>query len=199
MASIDRWSGGWWRARWRDPAGKTRSQVFERKTDAQRFLVRLEHARSEGAYVDPAAGRQTFEVFADEWAAAQSWKDTSREAWPYHRVRLVPILGSMPLAAVDRLALQRAQQALSARYARTTVTTTMSYAKAIMRAAHASGRIGRDPTSGLRRPKARAGEADGRVGPGDVPTREEALAILGATTSALPRGGCSRPRGHARR
>jgi len=50
----------------------------------------------------------------------------------------------------------------------------------ILRAAHASGRIGRDPTLGLRAPKARAGEADGKVGPDHVPTRAEALAILEA-------------------
>jgi integrase len=50
----------------------------------------------------------------------------------------------------------------------------------ILRAAYASGRIGRDPTKGLRAPKIRAGEADGKVGPDQVPTRAEALAILEA-------------------
>jgi integrase len=74
--------------------------------------------------------------------------------------------------------LQSLQQSLLKEYARSTTTITMSYAGSILRAAHASGRIGRDPTRGLRPPKARAGESDGKVGPDDVPTREEALAIL---------------------
>jgi hypothetical protein len=38
---------------------------------------------------------------------------------------------------------------LAKRYARTTTATTMTYAGMILRAAHASGRIGRDPTVGL--------------------------------------------------
>lgn len=54
----------------------------------------------------------------------------------------------------------------------------MAYAGMVLRAAHASSRISRDPTRGLRAPKARAGEPDGRVGPDQVPTREEAAAIL---------------------
>jgi integrase len=54
----------------------------------------------------------------------------------------------------------------------------MAYAGMIMRAAYTSGRIGRDPTAGQRAPKARAGDPTGHVGPEDVPTRGEALAIL---------------------
>jgi integrase len=133
-----------------------------------------------GTYVDPAAGKQTFEAFVDEWAPSQDWKATHRESWPYVRARLVKHLGPMPLSSIDRLALQRVQQELAKTYATTTTTVTMSYARSIMRAAFAAGRIGRDPTVGLRRPKVRAGEPDGKVRPEDVPTRAEALAILAA-------------------
>jgi hypothetical protein len=65
----------------------------------------------------------------------------------------------------------------------------MAWAGMVMRAAHASGRTGRDPTRGPRAPNARAGELDGRVGPEDVPTRKEAVQILGATPGAVPGGG----------
>ena len=86
----------------------------------------------------------------------------------------------MPLGSIDLLVLQGVQQTLAKRYARTTVTTSMAWAGMVMRAAFAGGRIGRDPTSGLKAPKIRAGEHDGRVGPDDVPTRDEAVAILEA-------------------
>lgn len=56
----------------------------------------------------------------------------------------------------------------------------MSYVGSIMRAAYAGGRISRDPTRGLKAPKIRAGENNGKVGPDQVPTRAEALAILDA-------------------
>jgi integrase len=73
--------------------------------------------------------------------------------------------------------LQGAQKALAAHYAPNTVEVTMSYAKSVLRHAYATGRIGRDPSTGLRPPKRRDGERDG-VGPADVPTRAEAVAIL---------------------
>lgn len=179
MASIEKRPNGSWRARWREfPGGPQKARHFPRKVDAEQFLDRVRGGLVEGTYVDPNSGRQTFDAFADEWAAAQDWKDTTRESWGYNRARLLSVLGAKPLTAVDLIALQSAQQELGRRYSRATVELTMSYARAIMRAAAASGRIGRDPTRGLRGPKARAGECGGKVGPDQVPTRVEALAIL---------------------
>jgi integrase len=77
--------------------------------------------------------------------------------------------------------LQRTRQALADDYARATVELTFGRALTIMRAAYAAGRISRDPTRGLRPPRRRADEPDDRIGPDDVPTRAEALALLGAT------------------
>jgi integrase len=184
VASIDRRPNGKWRARWREyPGGPQRTKHFGRKIDAEQFLDGVRGDLLRGVYVDPDAGRQSFVSFADEWAGAQDWKDTSRDSWQVVRARLVPLLGPFSLAGIDRLALQGVQQQLGERYARSTTTTTMTYAGMILRAAYASGRIGRDPTRGLRRPKARAGEPDGRVGPDQVPTRDEVLAILEAATA----------------
>lgn len=186
MASVDRRPGGKWRARWREyPGGPQRTKHFARKIDAEQFLDMVRGDLARGSYVDPDASRQTFASFADEWAAAQDWKATSRESWRAHRRRLLEHLGPLPLGSIDLVRLQATQQALGERYARSTVTTTMSYAGTIMRAAHASGRIGRDPTKGLRAPKVRAGEPDGKVGPDQVPTRSEATAILAAAPAAF--------------
>ena len=154
-----------------------RTEQLARKLDAQNFLDGVSRQSRRRTYVDPKAGRQSFASFADEWAAAQDWKATSRESWPYIRARLAPLLGNLPLASIDRLVLQHARQALAVKSTRSTAVT-MTYAGMVMRAAHASGRIGRDPTHGLRTPRVRADEPDGRVGPDQVPTRAEALAIL---------------------
>ncbi|HVV35192.1 MAG TPA: site-specific integrase [Acidimicrobiales bacterium] len=180
MASIDAWRNDKWRARWRDPDGRSRSQVFDRKIDASNHLKAIEGDKVRGHYIDPDAGRQTFESFADEWAAAQDWKQTSRDAWGAHRRRLVARVGSKSLASIDRLVLQSVQRDLSATYARSTTITTMAYARMILRAAHVAGRIGRDPTVGLRNPRAGVGDTNGRVSPNEVPTREEAISLLEA-------------------
>jgi integrase len=72
---------------------------------------------------------------------------------------------------------------LAERYSPRTVTTTMSYLNAIMRAAYASRRIGHDPTIGTRSQRRRADDSE-RVGPADVPTRDEVRLIW---ASAPPR------------
>lgn len=119
------------------------------------------------------------DAFAEELAVAQDrWKDGTREAWPYIRARLRDRIGCMPLATIDQLALKRLRGELAKQYAPATVKLTMSYAGMILRAAHASRRIGHDPTAGLRSKRTRADERSDAVGPDQVPTRAEALAIL---------------------
>jgi integrase len=177
-----------YRVRYTDAAGKARSQTFRRLDDARAFASTTEADLVRGMWIDPEHGKQTFAAFANEWAAAQAWKDTSRESWPGILARLDPLIGGMPLSAIDQLVLKGARIKLSARYARTTTTLTMAYAGMVMRAAHVSGRIPRDPTKGLKPPKARADEDDGRVGPDQVPTRAEALAILSGAPAAYRAG-----------
>jgi integrase len=62
----------------------------------------------------------------------------------------------------------------------------MTYLNAVVRSAYATGRIGRDPTIGTRSRRRRAD--DGGVGPDDVPTREEVLAILDAAPARYRAG-----------
>jgi hypothetical protein len=45
------------RGRWRDPSGREHKRSFNRKTDAQRFLVGVEDAKLRNAYVDPPRAR----------------------------------------------------------------------------------------------------------------------------------------------
>jgi hypothetical protein len=201
MASIEkvtkRSGDRGWRARYRDPDGRSRERWFDRKVDAENFLDGIRGDLVRGAYIDPDAGRQTFVSFADVWSAAQDWKATSRESWLSVRKRLELQLGSMPLASIDLIKLQTVQRALGERYAPSTTKTTMAYAGMIMRAAHAAGRIGRDPTRGLRAPKTRVGDADGKVGPDDVPTRTEASRVRRRPTER-PSLSASRAFGSAR-
>jgi hypothetical protein len=161
--------------RWRTPERKPRKRVFDRLAAAKAFLADVTSAKNRGTYIDASLGRQTFDDFAQEWAAAQdTWKAGTRDAWPSIRARLRPSIGAAPLASVDQLALKWLRAELAKKYAPATVKLTMAYAGMILRAAHASRRIGHDPTAGLRAKRARVGERTGQVGPEDVPTRAEA-------------------------
>ena len=79
MGSIDRTKTGW-RARWRTPEGGSRSRNFKRKGDAERFLTHIEASKLDATYVDPAAGRVTFESLAQAWLASQTFDPSTREA-----------------------------------------------------------------------------------------------------------------------
>lgn len=172
--------------RWRTPQNEPRKKVFDKldgNGGAKPHLAAVTAAKNAGTYIDPALGRQLFGVFADEWAAAQDqWKASSADQWLVVRRRLDSIIG-LPLASFDQLVVQRLRAELARKYAPATVRVTMTYVTAILRAAHAAGRIVRDPTVGVRQKKVRADERGDRVGPEQVPTRAEALGILTATAS----------------
>jgi integrase len=174
--------GARWRARFRSPDGRDVSETFALKRDADEWLVVQRGEAARGAWIDPKGGRQPFAAWADEWAAAQDgWKASTAEAWPRIRRRLVARVGGVPLAGFDPIVLRRLRADLGETYAPATVKLTMAYAGMILRAAHVTRRIGVDPTVGLRARRARADEHDGQVGPNQVPTRAEALAILAGT------------------
>ena len=61
MASIQKRSNGKWRARYSDSAGNEHAKHFDRKVDGQRWLDEVTTSIVTGKYVDPNAGRVTFQ------------------------------------------------------------------------------------------------------------------------------------------
>ena len=54
MASVEKLASGKYRARWRTPAGDSRTKVFKLKGDAERYAQTLERWNVDGAkYIDP--------------------------------------------------------------------------------------------------------------------------------------------------
>src|SRR4051794_1151531 len=103
MASIDRWTGGKWRARGRGPKGERRAQGFDRKLDAERHLTAVEHSKITGSYVDRALGRRRFDDWWTEWFAGTVDLRPSTRARDesYARVRILPHFGARNLADID--------------------------------------------------------------------------------------------------
>lgn len=68
MASIKRRSdrARRWEVRYRDPDGKQRARLFDRRVDAEQFVVATEHSKLSGTYLDPVLGRMTLARFVDE-------------------------------------------------------------------------------------------------------------------------------------
>ena len=97
-----------YRARWRDPSGRERKRSFNRKTDAQRFLVGIEDAKLRGAYVAPAKGKVGFGEWAERWfATTADLKPATRRT--YRLLvdnQVLPHFGGGTLAGIDTLAIR---------------------------------------------------------------------------------------------
>ncbi len=59
--------GARYRARFRTPTGASRTRTFDRKIDAEQFLVSAEHSKMLGGYVDRSAGRSVLADFGVQW------------------------------------------------------------------------------------------------------------------------------------
>lgn len=147
MASIDKRNGKW-RARYRDPSGEQRSKQFVRKIDAQRFLTTVEADKLRGSYIDPSAGRVTFEEFAAAWLSAQTFDIATRvQVESRLRVHVYPTLGSIELRAIRPSTVQAWVRGRSDELAPGTVKVLLYRVAGIFGAAVEDGLIPTNPCS----------------------------------------------------
>ncbi|HEX9683216.1 MAG TPA: tyrosine-type recombinase/integrase [Acidimicrobiales bacterium] len=66
MGFVEKRSGRY-RARYRDPLGRQRSQTFTRKTDAERFLREMQVDIERGHWIDPAGADVALGTWAEEF------------------------------------------------------------------------------------------------------------------------------------
>lgn len=134
--AVEKWNGGKWRARWRDPEGRTQSKVFPSKALADKHVVAMSHARHSGTYIDPSAGKVTFEVFADEWCDRKSWRATTDEATRCCLARAYVTIGDRPLRAVRKSEIEALVRQLSdSGLAPSTVRATFRAVASVFKAA----------------------------------------------------------------
>jgi integrase len=102
MAHVEKYAGGRWRARWRDPSGRTQSKVFDRKVDADRHLTAMESNKLSGAYVDPRAGRVSFREYAERWQDNRRHlrRSTTDKVGRQLALHVLPLLGDRAMADV---------------------------------------------------------------------------------------------------
>jgi hypothetical protein len=66
-----------------------------------------EHSKRVGGYVDPSAGRVTFERFSARWLQSQTFDASTREAVESRlRVHLLPAFGDLELRAIRPSTIQ---------------------------------------------------------------------------------------------
>lgn len=74
MASVERRTRSGrvrWYVRYRTPEGAQRSKTFDRKVDAERFLIEVEAAKQTGLFVDPSRSKLTVADWLGSWVATR--------------------------------------------------------------------------------------------------------------------------------
>jgi integrase len=177
MASVDRRQDGRWRARWREyPGGPQRAKHFDRKIDADRFLVKLQHDLMTGSYIDPRQAQTPLLAYAEKWLERMrpTWRTTTAASVENSaRLHILPVLGSRQIAAIKRSDIEAWAAALKLSPA--TVATVRQHLGQLLTAAVEDGLIARNPAAGAKMPKNETAR------PEPVPAP-----VIEAITEALP-------------
>lgn len=179
MASIQKRPDGVWRARYRDEAGKEHARHFSRRVDAQRWLDETTTTIVTGLYVDPNAGKLTFDRWFKEWCALQVWEPSTLEA--AERAGKDLPFGAVPLNRITPTHVQAWVRDMQKRgLATSTIRMRFNYVHMAFRAA-VGERILKDPSKlarsggpGVKLPKA------AKSAQLAIPTPEQVRAIYDA-------------------
>ena len=92
---------------YRDPDGKQRMKTFRLKRSAVAFGVQMEADKQRGQWIDPDAGRVTFEDYAREWIEMQTFDPSTRLAVETRLgVHVYPVIGGKQLRNIKPSTMQ---------------------------------------------------------------------------------------------
>ena len=94
--------GNSWRARYRGPDRRERSKSFQRKSDAERWLMQQRSLMAQGDWTDPARGRIAFGEYAEAWleSRADLKPKTRHQYQSLMRQHIMPTWHTVPLAKI---------------------------------------------------------------------------------------------------
>jgi integrase len=157
MAVTDRWhtrdgepskaygQGDRWQARWRDPDGRQVTKTFALKRDADSHLANVVVSKDRGSYIDPKAGRALLRDYAASWIEAQPDGPSRRTTRSRLDARILPKLGSRPLAQITPSVVRGWLAELNRELEPSTVRACFGVLAGIMAAAADDGLIARSP------------------------------------------------------
>lgn len=161
MGNVQKRDNGKWRARYRDPSGREHARHFDRKVDAERWLVSMESTKHRGEWVDPAMSRITVGDWSTRWLEGQSQlKPQTRERYRnIVRVQVLPEWGQVRLSAINHAdVVAWVAKLVADGYAASTVRQIHRVLSLMLDLAVRDGRLPRNPANGVRLPRAAKGE-----------------------------------------
>ncbi len=121
MAHIQKRNGKW-QARYRGPDGKERTRRFERKVDAENWLVTNGADIARGLWIDPLAGKATLQGYSKGWEASQVGRPATLALIDNAvRVHILPALGARAMSSIRPTDIQGFIKGLAGKYSPGTV------------------------------------------------------------------------------
>lgn len=141
-----------YRARWREhPGGPQKYSPFDRKLDAERFLIAVAHDQLTGRYVDPALGKTTFGEVARRYLDRGAWRPRSRESATERLEYATAKFGDRTVASIKRGEIQAFVSAL--KLAPSTVKVVHQHIAAAFETAVDDGLIAANPARKVKLPR----------------------------------------------
>jgi integrase len=159
MGSIRKLSSKRYEARYRDPAGRSRSKSFATKAEARLFLADVDVRKSKGEWTNPRLGRELFGDYAKRWLETKSDVHRRTLANIDGRVRnhfllsldgKTPALGEIPVADIRPSDILTWRARMKAEHASDTVNASLGTLRQIFRAAVSDRLISRNPCDGIK-------------------------------------------------
>jgi hypothetical protein len=144
-----------YRARYRDPTGREKARVFNRRVDAQRFLTEVENSKLRGTWTDPALVRVLFNQWLAGWSTTTNLRPSTRarDEMLLRRYAL-PRFGNQPLAAIRQREVRAwVADLTTTELAPSTVRKTYHLLGKVLAAAVDAGMIAQSPCQRVPLPK----------------------------------------------
>jgi integrase len=176
-------------ARYVDPDGAERAQVFERQQDAEDFLEGVESSKNDNTFVDPKAGRETLASYWTRWNTREQpvlAPTTFAKYSTTWRLHVEPVLGRYQLAAIKRGTVIAMVKAISSPWQ---AAEALKLTRHLIYAAMDDGLIGRSVAARIELPETRRTPirilepAELEVVIAALPPRYRAFVALGAYAS----------------
>ncbi|MBL7259171.1 tyrosine-type recombinase/integrase [Paractinoplanes lichenicola] len=143
--------GDRYRVRYIAPDGRERSKSFpdRAKRAAEEFLAGVESDKIRGTYVDPSAGKQPFDQFAEQWLRSHPLDESTRPT-VRSRVRnhLIPYFGGRGIGAIRPSTVRDwDREMIAKKLANNTRVVLFAHLSGILTSAVDDGLIAKNPCS----------------------------------------------------
>jgi integrase len=143
-----------YRVRYTDPSGAPRTQLFDKKIDAENYDASVRTDVRRGEYIDPRAGKVTFQEVAEDWRSNQVHAhNTVLLIESLFRRHVYPHLGNRPIATIKRSDIQGLVRRLSVSLAPASVKVAYRFVVSVFRSAALDGIVAKTPCVGIGLPE----------------------------------------------